>query len=210
MLSAMLRIAEGEIRAKDEQLVLLQQIIATNEKEIRAKDERVTELEERIAALQLESEQFQALFNKYLTKAEAARAHSVFKRAPTTSTGEVSTADSASSCSSVGGSSSLPPPSAAGLLGVRAADGPPSVALGAPPDLDPPQLAPPTPPKKQHIGRSDDDLVPPPPEDDAPLSPLHSAAESEPLCDDGLADADTYDYPVHGVERRSSESPVDD
>ena len=41
VLAAMLRIAEGDIKAKDEQHHLLQQIIATNEKELAAKDRRI-------------------------------------------------------------------------------------------------------------------------------------------------------------------------
>ena len=74
VLAAMLRIAEGDIKAKDEQHALLQQIIATNEKEIAAKDGRILELEEEVRALKREMEEFKSLFDMYLNRQEAARA----------------------------------------------------------------------------------------------------------------------------------------
>jgi hypothetical protein len=79
VLAAMLRIAEGDIKAKDEQHALLQQIIATNEKEIAAKDGRILELEEEVRALKREMEEFKSLFDMYLNRQEAARATSVYQ-----------------------------------------------------------------------------------------------------------------------------------
>ena len=79
VLSAMLRIAEGEIRSKDEQHNLLQQIIATNEKELADKSTRIAELEAQVVRQAEELEEFKALFDKYLSKAEAQRKHSAFQ-----------------------------------------------------------------------------------------------------------------------------------
>ena len=79
VLAAMLRIAEGEIRGKEEQHALLQQIIATNEKELAAKDRRIDELEGHMRTLTRELEEFKRLFDRYLTKAENARGASVYQ-----------------------------------------------------------------------------------------------------------------------------------
>ena len=79
VLTAMLRIAEDEIKAKDEQTSLLQHIIATNEKELIAKDRRIAELEAYAGGLNDQIEQFKSLFDRYLSKAEAARMASVFQ-----------------------------------------------------------------------------------------------------------------------------------
>lgn len=79
VLAAMLRIAEGEIKAKDEQHGLLTQIIATNEKELAGKDRRIRELEARVGSLNDDIDQYKRLFDRYLSKTEAARASSVFQ-----------------------------------------------------------------------------------------------------------------------------------
>ena len=172
MLSAMLRIAEGDIRSKDEQHGLLQQIVATNEQEIAKKDVRIAELEECVAAKQREIDEFKGLFNKYLSKAEAARKHSAFQR-PRVTAGSgggadllVSSSSSSSSSSCVthlvnGGSSiGLPPASAAGLVTAgRTASDEPECAQSRP-----------------LSGVPDDEIVPPPPTEDAPLSPMSMSA----------------------------------
>jgi hypothetical protein len=107
VLSAMLRIAEGEIRGKDEQIALLYQMVATNEDEIRKKDHQIHELHKRVEAMQDEMDQFKGLFEKYLTKAEAARQTSAFARAnASTNQGDTNGTDS-----------NLPPPTAAALVG---------------------------------------------------------------------------------------------
>ena len=112
----MLRLAEGEIRSKDEQIALLHQMVAANEQEIHKKDARIEELSNQVASVQTELEQFKGLFNKYLARAEAARSSSAFTRLHNrSSNGGSCTADGAISSSP---GSRLPPPSAAALAGV--------------------------------------------------------------------------------------------
>ena len=129
VLSAMLRIAEGEIRSKDEQVALLHQMVAANEQEVRRKDVRIAELEKALQAQQTEVEQFKQLFTRYLERAEEARSKSAFSRTTDAATKAHSGLAGASGCAAAslltsaartamaatGGG--LPPPTAAALGG---------------------------------------------------------------------------------------------
>ena len=131
VLAAMLRIAEGEIRAKDEQHSLLQQIIATNERELAVKTARIAELEAQVQRVQIESDQFKSLFDSYLTRAEAARSSSAIRHQQQSSDDLVEAASS---------SSDPPPSSAFGTTSVSHTAF--ASGLGPPPDLPlPPQPA---------------------------------------------------------------------
>ena len=52
VLSAMLRLAEGEIRAKDEQISLLHKMVGANEDEIGKKEGQIAQLNDQLAKLQ--------------------------------------------------------------------------------------------------------------------------------------------------------------
>ena len=215
VLAAMLRIAEGDIRAKDEQHALLQQIIATNEKEIGAKNRRIVELEVHVGAQQKEIDEFKRLFDKYLAKAEAARGASVFQRrrnaggadedllAGTAGLDALET----SLASAVGGGSRpnhatlqhLGQPNA--LRVESGAEQQQSVAerLGLPPAMSPPRLDDASsPPRRVLPGRPDDEILPPPStvEEDtrlAGLSPALAATSLGSSIDrDALNDTDLH------------------
>lgn len=153
VLSAMLRLAEGEIRGKDEQIELLHQMVAKTDEDCKAKDVRIAELEQQVDALKDEIDQFKGLFNRYLTKAEAARSRSAFTRASANGSTDISTIGKG-----------LPPPSAAALVDPTTAS---ALHLSTSPS-----------PRRQAV--PDDDMLPPPPSDDAPYySPQASTQDGD-------------------------------
>ena len=167
VLSAMLRLAEGEIRGKDEQIALLHQMVATNEQEIHKKDVRIDELNNELSSLRAEIEQFKSLFDKYLQKAEAARSTSAFSRAPATSSDQnghdgnpIRNSDYAP-----GGALQLLPPSSAAL-----------VTQDAMLHLSPGGHR--SPISRRRPLLADDDMLPPPPSEDAPFASLDSVNEA--------------------------------
>ena len=208
VLSAMLRIAEGDIRAKDDQLVLLQQIIATNEKEIEGKDVQIATLKEQMESMRQESEQFKALFASYLDRSEAARSKSVLQHSAGAGTSGTSILGAAAATAPASSFSANSPASAAPVTsdgvfhGARYVAGGAALGLGDPPDSGAPQLSaetPPTSPKALHeshhvappagtgarkrLGLADDEIVPPPSSDDTALLPYDDGT-------DGMFDTD--------------------
>ena len=177
VLAAMLRIAESEIKSKDEQLVLLQQIIATNEKEIEGKDGQISGLQKQVEELRSESQQFKLLFSTYLDRSEEQRRQSVLKP-------DLTGPASSSSSSGVW----LPPSHSAAAA--PASPPRPAAGLGAPPEVEPPQLSPRSPRSpgssrssrapsvvssgggaRKRLGLPDDEIsLPPPPPEETPLS----------------------------------------
>ena len=138
VLAAMLRIAEGEIRAKDEQHSLLQQIIAQNEKQLATKDARIAELEAKVVAMQLESEQFKGLFDKYLAMAEAARTNSAYQQGAAAMTTAGMSSLSAASAGSGGGGSGGDDVSGGSSSSSMAPSGSPPLPSSSPPPRSPP------------------------------------------------------------------------
>lgn len=176
VLSAMLRIAENEIQGKDEQIALLHQMVATNEDEIRKKDDHVDELQRRCGELQAEMDQYKALFNRYLAKAEAARRTSAFNRALNEADEAGAGARDPADRAGLLPSALLPPPTAAALLKHDF----PATSPTASPSLTGP-LAPtaaahsPLPPSLGAV----DSILGPPPSQEAPLSPPTSSVASD-------------------------------
>lgn len=70
VLRAMLYVAEDEIRAKEVQVELMQQMLVTTEQEIGAKDGRISELMAENSKLREELAKFALLFDRYLSKSE--------------------------------------------------------------------------------------------------------------------------------------------
>ena len=74
VLRAMLSVAEAELTAKDVQVDLMRRMLTSTEQELRNKDERIADLHKENSRLRGELLSFTNLFNKYLSKSEAARA----------------------------------------------------------------------------------------------------------------------------------------
>ena len=74
VLRAMLSVAEAELTAKDVQVDLMRRMLSSTEQELRNKDERIADLHKENSRLRGELLSFTNLFNKYLSKSEAARA----------------------------------------------------------------------------------------------------------------------------------------
>ena len=70
VLRAMLYVAEDEIRAKEVQVELMQQMLVTTEQEIGHKDDRIGDLVSENTKLRDELSKFALLFDKYLSKSE--------------------------------------------------------------------------------------------------------------------------------------------
>lgn len=70
VLRAMLYVAEDEIRAKEVQVELMQQMLVTTEQEIGSKDGRIGELVVENSRLREELAKFALLFDRYLSKSE--------------------------------------------------------------------------------------------------------------------------------------------
>lgn len=153
VLSAMLRLAEGEIRAKDEQISLLHKMVGANEDEIGKKEGQIAQLNDQLAKLQGELDQFKGLFTKYLAKAEAARSTSAFTRI------RASTFNDERPQLSNGGHL-LPPASAAALVNTTL------TSLGARTIASSVTASP-----SKRSTASDDDMLPPPPSEDVPYLP---------------------------------------
>ena len=66
--------AEAELTAKDVQVDLMRRMLSSTEQELRNKDERIADLHKENSRLRGELLSFTNLFNKYLSKSEAARA----------------------------------------------------------------------------------------------------------------------------------------
>lgn len=73
VLRAMLFVAEDEIRAKEVQVELMQQMLVTTEQEIGSKDDRIGELVNENTKLRDELAKFAQLFDRYLSKSEGPR-----------------------------------------------------------------------------------------------------------------------------------------